>query len=40
MEKLLFIWVLVSIASFLPAQDNYSYISDRKFSDVEELIGF
>ncbi len=40
MKKLLFFWVLVSAASLLPAQDNYSYISDRKFSDVEELIGF
>lgn len=40
MKKLLFLFVLGLIATILPAQDNYTYITDRKFGDVEDLIGF
>lgn len=39
MKKLLFV-LLLGLANMLTAQDNYTFISDRKFPDVEDLIGF
>ena len=38
--KIKFLLFFLGICFFLPAQEQYSYISDKKFKDPSDLIGY